>query len=324
MAQLGSFGQLALDLADQPAVARQAKQEVHAVIFAPIHQSVAGKAGIGPQQDPHRRPALPDPGDEPRRLLNRPGAAIDIGRAQLGRQQVPAAEHVKRQVAVIVVIAVEEAAFLMPVQRVVGGVEIEDDLRRRRRVSIEKEIDKQPFDLGRVVADLVIARRFGPAQFQPVQRALAGQRRTIRAPRFELASQHRHHRVVAQFVMIDQILVAQRDAKYALPDQGRNRVLDQILRSAVLETPGKPINQPDRPVARAKQHRAGIRGHLAAVESGNHRSAIDGCKSKQIRATLCLHRASPDPETNRSRNTIFSDSAARCTYPFEKSGLAVG
>lgn len=50
-------------------------------------------------------------------------AGVDIGGAQLGRQQMPAAEHVQRQIAVAVVIAVKEAALLMPVQRVVGGVE---------------------------------------------------------------------------------------------------------------------------------------------------------------------------------------------------------
>ena len=42
-----------------------------------------------------------------------------------------AAENVKRQVAVAVVIAVEEAALLMAMQRVVGGVDVEDDLLRR-------------------------------------------------------------------------------------------------------------------------------------------------------------------------------------------------
>ena len=41
-----------------------------------------------------------------------------------------AAEDVERQVAVAVGIAVEEAAFLVAVQRVIGGVEIEDDLFR--------------------------------------------------------------------------------------------------------------------------------------------------------------------------------------------------
>ena len=59
---------------------------------------------------------------------------------------MPAAEHIERQITVVVVIAVEETLFLMPVQRVVGGVEVEGDLRRRRRMGVEKQIDKQRFD----------------------------------------------------------------------------------------------------------------------------------------------------------------------------------
>src|SRR5215471_18575511 len=31
----------------------------------------------------------------------------------------------------------------------------------------------------------------------------------------------------------------------------------------------------------------------------------------------------PDPETNRSGNTIFSDPGPRCTCPFEKYGLSL-
>jgi hypothetical protein len=76
---------------------------------------------------------------------------------------MPAAEHVERQIAVVVVIAVEETLFLMPVQRIVGGVPIEGDLRWRRRVGIEKLVDKQPLDRRRVIADLVVAGRLRPA-----------------------------------------------------------------------------------------------------------------------------------------------------------------
>jgi hypothetical protein len=119
-------------------------------------------------------------------------------------------------------------------------------------------------------------------------------------------------------------LVAQRQAKHPLPNQSSYRVLNQIRRSVVGETAGKPLDQADRPVSGAKQHRSPIRGHLAAVKPGHHRPARDRCKTKQIHATLCLHRASPDSDTNRCYNTISSDSAARCTYPFEKSGLTLG
>jgi hypothetical protein len=54
---------------------------------------------------------------------------------------MPAAEHIERQIAVVVVIAVEKTAFLMAVQRVVGGVKVEGDLRRRCRMGVEKDID---------------------------------------------------------------------------------------------------------------------------------------------------------------------------------------
>ena len=202
---------------DQPGVAGEAEQEVDAVGLAPGHQRLAGKAAVGAQQDAHPRPAGADLADDARDLLDRAGRGVDVGAAQLGRQQMPAAEDVERQVAVAVVIAVEEAAFLVAVQRIVGGVEIEDDLRRRLAVRIEEQIDEQRLDRRRCRGrSCGSASASGAAQFQPVQRALAGQRRAVRAPRRELAGQHRQHRVVAQLVVVDQVLVAQRDAEHAL------------------------------------------------------------------------------------------------------------
>ena len=181
----------------------------------------------------------------------------------------------------------------MPVQRVVGGVEIEDDLCRRRRMRLDKEVDEHALDLRCVITDLVVTRRLRPAQLQPVEGRFAGQRRAIRAPRFELAGQDRHDRVVAQRVMVDQILVTECQAKHPLPNQGRHRVLDQLGHALVGETAGKPLDQPDRPVGGAEQQRAGIRSHRAAVKRGHYRAPCDRYKAKQIRATLCLHRDSP-------------------------------
>ena len=124
--------------------------KVHAVLLAPRHQRLARKATVGSQQDARKRPAGADLPDDPRNLLDATRTGVDVGGAQLGRQQVAAAEHVQRQIAVAVVIAVEEASLLVPVQRVVGGVQIEDDLLRRACVRIEKEIDKDPLDRRRI------------------------------------------------------------------------------------------------------------------------------------------------------------------------------
>jgi hypothetical protein len=61
------------------------------------------------------------------------------------------------QVAVAVVIAVEEAPFLVAVQRIVGGVQIEDDLGGGLAIRVEKQLHPQPLDRGPVGTDLVIA-----------------------------------------------------------------------------------------------------------------------------------------------------------------------
>src|SRR5438309_9643816 len=98
-----------------------------------------------------------------------------------------AAENVQWQVAVAVIIAVKKSPFLMPVQRVVGGVEIEDDLLWRMLVRFHKQIDKKPLDLGTVPGDPVIAGRLCAAPLQPAKCARAGQPRTILATGRELA-----------------------------------------------------------------------------------------------------------------------------------------
>ena len=219
-----------------------------------------------------------------------------------------AAEHIERQVAIAVVVAVEEAALLMAVQRIVGGVEIEDDLPRRLKVRIEKEIDQKLLDGRGLMADLVVARGLRPAQLQPVERALARHRRAVLAPRRELAGQHRHHRVVAQLVMIIEVLVAQRDPEHPLAHQGRHLVLDQLLPPRVPEAAGEALDELDRTIRRTQQQCPGIRRDGAPVERRHHRTSFYRCKIKPIRNTLCRHRGAPLSLRSPSRKRTFADS----------------
>jgi len=105
------------------------------------------------------------------------GAVEEVARPELGRQQMAAAERVQGKIAVAVVIAVEEPAFLMAVQRVVGGVEVENDLFGRPCMRLEEEVDEQGFDRRRVMADFVIARGERTGEFEPIERRLARERR---------------------------------------------------------------------------------------------------------------------------------------------------
>src|SRR5271163_1070544 len=74
-----------------------------------------------------------------------------------------AAEDVQRQIAIAIIVTVKEPTLLMPVQRVVGGIEVEDDLLRRMLVRLHEQIDKQRLDPGAVPGDPVIARQLRPA-----------------------------------------------------------------------------------------------------------------------------------------------------------------
>ena len=235
-----------------------------------------------------------------------PGAAVDVRRPELGRQQMPAAEHIERQIAVAVVIAVEEPAFLMAVQRVVGRVEVENDLLGRPScVRLEEEVDEQRLDRRRVVADLVIARGDLARQFEPVQRRFARHRRAVVAPGLELARQHRHQRVVTKLVVIVQVLVAERDAEHALPDERGDRVLDQPRVSGVAEASRKPSNQIQTSVGGAQQQAACVGRQRAAVELGHHRPAFDPSKHARFCATLRLHRATlPNRRKSFSQNNF--------------------
>src|SRR4029077_141578 len=108
-----SLLKLGLDFGDEPIGLRQPEQKVHAVGLAPSHQLLAREAGVGAQQNAHTRPTAPNLGNDARHLFHRAGRSIDIRAPQLGGQQIATAEHVERQIAVAVVIAVEEPPLLL-------------------------------------------------------------------------------------------------------------------------------------------------------------------------------------------------------------------
>jgi hypothetical protein len=63
------------------------------------------------------------------------------------------------------------------------------------------------------------------AALHTIQRRLAGHRHTILAPRLQFSSKNCHHRIVAQLVPVEQILVTELDAEHTLPNLRRNLIL---------------------------------------------------------------------------------------------------
>jgi hypothetical protein len=89
-----------------------------------------------------------------------------------------------------------------------------------------------------VMGHLHVITTGAPNQFQPVQRALAGQRLLQIAP----SAEQRQQRIAAQLLMVVEVFIAQRQSIDALRLHLRQRVLDQRARAAV----GKTLAQTSR------------------------------------------------------------------------------
>jgi hypothetical protein len=188
---------------------------------------------------------------------------------------------------------VEEATFLIAVQGIVGRIEVENDLLGRPLVRLEEEVDEQALDRRIVVPDLVVARGLDRCVLEPVQGALAGERRAVPALGCELAGENREHRIVAQLVVVDQVLIPERDTEHPLRHHRRDGMFDLRPGAVVDEARCEPPDQMDRPIGRAEQQPASLRGVVAAVERGHHLTALDHFITEQVPATLCRHRGAP-------------------------------
>ena len=216
----------------------------------------------------------------------------------------------------------EEPTFLLAVDRVVGGVEVEHDLLRRSLVAIEEDVHEQCFQARRIVIDLVILPGLAPRPvLQPVERALAGHRRTVRTLGLELAGQHMEQRVVTKLIVVVQVFIAEREGEHALADQGLDRVLEQSWVAPVGETAGHPTDQPEAAIQPPQQQPSGIRCDDSAIEPGHNLVPFNRFKFEQCWATLCLHRGLSGIAVSDWRIAIFRDSPPRCFKGFEKSGL---
>ncbi len=312
------------DFLFQTLVAGQSEDIGNLVNLAPVYQIVAGKAGIGPQCDAYLRPGLADLRHDPLDHFDRSLADIDVGAPQFGRQQVPTAEDVERQVAIALVIAMEEPPLLPAVQRIIRGIQIKDDLTGRFVMGFQEQIHQQPFNGTAVMADLVIARRpVDRCVLQPVQRRLAGKGSTVRPLRRQAFRQQGQHRVMTKRIVIVDVLIAQSDRRNTLSDQGPYTVNRAIAIAPVDKASRHPFEQPDGFVGFAQQQCPGVAGDRSAIKTGNNFAPVKAFKFELFGDTVCLHRTPSLNLITLCCKRIFSDSWGRCTPRFERSGLAL-
>ena len=233
--------------------------QVHAGALAPVQDALAAKARVATEHDANVRPDLAQPLDQQFQDGSRMARPVDVAGPQVSAQQLLAAEHVQRQVAVAVVVAMEEAPLLLAVQWVVGGVEVQHQL-LGRRVKAGDELLHQHFvqSPGRGAV--------GPL-LQPAQRGGACD-----------LTVHAHCRlqghVLAQCIVIVQVFPAQCQPIYPLAQQVAHAVCDQQWAARISDAARCRIHQAQLAVHLAEQHHATIAGHAAPVESTfDHTSA---------------------------------------------------
>ena len=163
-----------------------------------------------------------------------------------------------------------------------------------------EDIDGQTLDRAYVVVELVVPVLADLAcMLQPVERRLA---RELPA---RLVEHGGERRIVAQRVVIDQILIAERKAEDPLAQQIDHRVCDGVGNAKIAESSGQPIAEPDRPVSRAEQHRTTVRRDRPAVENAHKFAPAGGSEVQLFLATLCRHRGASPSQTKSLRHNNF-------------------
>ena len=217
---------------------------------------MAAEAAVATEDDPHPRPGSTEPLHQERQ--NGPGmlGGVDVGGTQITYQQLVAAEDVQRQKAILVVKAVEEAAFLAAMHRIVGGVEIQNEFRRRRL-----ERGNELFDQKRVQGN----RR---GAVRPVLEA--AQRRRARQRRDPL-DRGLQRQVMAKRAMVVQILVAERQCVDTLAELIERAVPAASSIPWIGQQSSGRRHQPEPTICRPQQKHPAIAADIAASEIGHHR-----------------------------------------------------
>merc|ERR1711964_309895 len=155
----------------QPLVAGHAYDVIHLVAIAPGQQSGLAEVGVAPEYDPGLWPILANKSHQQRQNGPAVPGITSIAGAQIAHQQVPTAEDVKREVAVMVVIPVKELTRLVAVHRNIGAVKIQHDFLGRLLMLLDKVVPEQlmRFDNGLPIHRLL----------HSTKRGLAGQSRGI-------------------------------------------------------------------------------------------------------------------------------------------------
>jgi len=129
-----------------PDILGQPDDVAHIVAFAPAQDLPPAETAVAAEDDLHLRPVAAQRLDQQRE--DRPGMAcrIAVAAAQIADQQMATTEDIQRQEAIMIVITVKEAAFLIAMQWCVRGIKVQDQSTGRLVVGFDKLLEQQLVD----------------------------------------------------------------------------------------------------------------------------------------------------------------------------------
>jgi hypothetical protein len=211
-------------------------------------------------------------------------------------------EDVQGQVAVAVEVPMKEPPLLVTVQRIVGGIHIQHDPLGSPAGTVQESIHQQRVHRLLPVVDplvLLILQPSGPKGFQAVHCALAGQGSTavpampsVVSGSIKLAAHRGQQRIMAQFIMVVGVFIAQADPEHPLAHHFPDRMLYVAWIALVHEAPCKPFQEPSCRLNLTQQQRPGVGADRAAIEGCYHIARFarsQALKVKLFRITICFH-----------------------------------
>src|SRR5207244_5614898 len=124
-------------------------------------------------------------------------------------------------------------------------------------------------------------------KLEPVERALARQR----PRRIGLVHHRRHQWVMAQMIVIIQILIPERQSERSLPDHRLQRMFDQQRVAVIAEASGELLDDASPPLGLAQQQPSTIRAELPTIELNDHLTPPQRLETELRPVTLCLFHA---------------------------------
>lgn len=254
----------------------QAEDILHAQPVAQPQQLPAAEPAIAAEDDPHVGPTRTDLPHQQRG--DRPGVLgrVDVARPQVGDERLAAAEDVERQEAVMTVVTVEETAFLLAVRGVVGGVEVQRDLRRRLVVAVEELVDQNLLQANQ--------RTSRDAVLQSAERRRTGERSVFPGLLFGRDLQRR---IETQLLMIVPVFVAGRDGQDPLGEHRPLLMDDPAWTAWIGNRVIDGVNQAELGVGLPQQQQPTIGSEPAALEIRRDIPACEAFKAKRSSVTLC-------------------------------------